>query len=138
VWTGEKVTIPINAQVFFNDKILSENVVIELEKADLLENFAINDYTKFFDYDKIRDGLTFRYRQSGDRIVVNCNGQSKSLKKELTDRKIPQAFRSSVLLLADGSQILWAAGIRRSESCLVEENTERILKISITDTSVCG
>jgi tRNA(Ile)-lysidine synthase len=137
VWNGDKVTIPINAPVFFNDKILSENVVIELEKAELLENFVINDYTKFFDYDKITYGLTFRYRQSGDRIVVNCNGQSKSLKKELTDRKIPQAFRDFVLLLADGGQILWAAGVRRSEACLVEEASKRILKITIADTSVC-
>jgi tRNA(Ile)-lysidine synthase len=138
VWSGEKVTIPVNAPIYFNDKILSENAVIELEQAEISENFAINDYTKFFDYDKIENGLLFRYRQSGDRIVVNSSGQSKSLKKELTDRKVPQALRSYILLLADGSRILWAAGIRRSESCLVGENAKKVLKISITDTSVHG
>ena len=49
-----------------------------------------NSYTKYFDYDKLNKLLDIRFKNVEDRIVVSESGNTKKLKKELTDRKIPQ------------------------------------------------
>lgn len=109
--------------------VLIERIIIENTEKSI--KFDDDDYTKYFDYDKISGELCFRFRQSGDKIVINSDGTKKKLKKEFIDRKIPSEQRNNVLLMATGDNILWAAGVRRSEDCLVDNESKRILKISI-------
>ena len=90
-----------------------------------------NDYTKLFDYDKIKDNFSFRFRKTADFIRIDRNGTKKTLKKELIDKKVPRQVRDAVLLLAVSDEILWAAGVRRSSAGLVTDSTQRILKISV-------
>ncbi len=93
------------------------------------ETIPENKYTKWFDYDKIKDKLTVRYRRRGDFIVIHPDGRKKSLSDYLTDIKMPRNKRDRTVLLARGSEVLWLPGLRSGESCRVEEKTRRVLEI---------
>ena len=95
-------------------------------------------YTKWIDYDTINSRLILRSRLPGDYLIVNKEGGKKKLKDYLIDMKVPREERDSVLLLADGSHILWVVGFRISESCKVKEGTKHILKIKITKENKNG
>ena len=49
----------------------------------------------------------------------------------MTDEKIPKAERGRVLLVADGSEILWVVGYRMGADAKVTKETIRVLEISI-------
>ena len=73
-------------------------------------------YTKWFDYDRIKQTL-----------VIG----SKKLKDYLIDRKIPAQKRDQLWLLADGSDILWIIGDRISAAYKVTAESQRILQAEI-------
>lgn len=85
-------------------------------------------YTKWFDYDRIKDTLVWRNRQRGDTIALA--GGRKSLQRYLIDEKIPAAQRDALPVLADGSNIVWIAGHRISERYKVTEKTVRIVEVT--------
>lgn len=82
---------------------------------EMLSIFTENDYTKCIDYDKIKVGLVLRTRQEGDYICVYGDGRKKKLKNYLIEQKVPSEYRERVLLVADGSEIVWIVGFRLSE-----------------------
>lgn len=88
-------------------------------------------YTKWLNYDRIKSNLLLRTRKPGDYLVINSSGGRKKLKDYFIDEKIPQHKRDKVLLLADGSQIVWVVGWRISEAYKICEDTRQILKIEI-------
>lgn len=90
-------------------------------------------YTKWLDYDKIRQGLEFRTRRPGDFLVTAQTGGSKKLKSYFIDEKIPAAKRGKIPLLAAGSRIFWVVGHRISEDCKITEQTEQVLKITVSE-----
>ena len=90
-------------------------------------------YTKWIDYDTIKDKLILRNRLAGDYLIINQAGGKKKVKDYFIDQKIPKDIRDSILLLADGSHVLWVVGYRLSEACKVKQNTRKILKIKITE-----
>ena len=92
--------------------------------------FPEKEYTKCFDYDKINESPVLRTRRPGDRIAV-APGQHKKLSDWMTDEKIPKAERGRVLLVADGSEILWVVGYRMGADAKVTKETIRVLEISI-------
>lgn len=92
------------------------------------ENIPDLVYTKWLDYDKINK-LTVRTKMAGDYIVINKKGGKKNLKKFFVDSKIPKETRDNILLLADGSEIVWIVGYRISEKYKVTKETKNILKI---------
>lgn len=90
-----------------------------------------NQYTKWFDYDKIKGTLSVRTRQTGDYFILPGGGR-KTVKSYLIDEKIPAELRDSVFLLADESHILWIIGRRISEGCKVTSQTKRILQVHVS------
>ena len=42
--------------------------------------FSGNDYTKYFDYDKIENTIHIRFRQNGDYFIFSSDGGRKKLK----------------------------------------------------------
>ncbi len=90
-------------------------------------------YTKWFDYDKIKNGLRVRGRQEGDYLTISDDGQRKKLKKYLIDEKVPLSRRDSLVLIADGNHIVWAVGMRISAHYKITEATKRVLKLTFTD-----
>lgn len=88
-----------------------------------------NQYTKWFDYDKIENGLQIRTRQEGDFFWLDEKGRKKKLKSYFIDEKIPREEREQISLLADGSHILWIVGYRISAYYKVTKKTRRILEV---------
>lgn len=111
-------------------QLILEAIVIPYEK-----NMEIpkNCCMKWFDYDKIENTLVIRTRNEGDYIQINRMGGRKKLKDYLIDHKIPRQERDHILLIADGSHILWMIGAadRISENYKVDENTKNILLMKL-------
>ena len=99
-----------------------------LENREKKEKIPVNCYTKWFDYDKIKQGAVLRTRRPGDYLEV-ADGAHKKLKDYLIDCKVPREDRDSLTLLADGSHIIWTVGMRISERYKVTEQTKRVLKV---------
>ena len=53
--------------------------------------------------------IEVRNRKNGDRFRTK-NGYAKKLKEYLIDKKLPQAERDKLLLVCDGSDVLWLIG----------------------------
>lgn len=87
-------------------------------------------YTKWFDYDKIKDGLVVRNRRSGDYLVTDCMGHTKKLKEYFINEKVPLSRRDSIWLLAIDQEIVWVVGGRISEKYKVLEDSKTIIEIS--------
>ena len=86
------------------------------------------EYTKWFDYDKIKDTLSVRYRQPGDYLTLPGGGH-KTLKRFLIDEKAPREARDQILVLAEKNHVLWVVGYRISEYYKIAENTHTILQV---------
>lgn len=88
-------------------------------------------YTKWFDYDKIKDRFEFRFARQGDEMLISMDGRlcHKQLSKVFKDAKLPADLRDRTALVAVGNHVLWVPGVRRDDSCLVTESTTGILEI---------
>ncbi len=91
-------------------------------------------YTKWFDYDRIRE-VSFRTRRGDDVISISQGDDvhQKTLSKFMTDVKIPRDERDNMVVVADGNRIIWVPGYRISASYKVNEATKNILEIKICD-----
>ena len=102
--------------------------------AEKREKVLINQYTKWFDYDKIGESLVIRTRRRGDYLTIS-DGRGgmmhKSLKDYMVTEKIPRQQRDEMLLLAAGSHVVWLIGRRISEAFKVDGNTRRILRAGL-------
>ena len=72
-----------------------------------------NQYTKWFDYDKIKKCPMIRTRQTGDYLTI-ADGRGgmirKSLKSYFVDQKIPRKERDRLPILAEDDHVLWVNG----------------------------
>ena len=126
-----------------NAKEIVQQILLEDNKINQVEHFSVSlwetgiskdnipdlMYTKWFDYDKINK-LLLRNRQPGDYIIVDEKGSKKKLKDYFIDQKVPREKRDEILLLADGSHIVWIVGYRISEYFKVSDETKNIIKIA--------
>ena len=87
-------------------------------------------YTKWFDYDKIKFGFSIRTRRNQDYFVMDAEGHRKKLSDYFIDRKIPAEDRDAMLLVADGSQILWIVGGRMGRGAQLEDTSRWILELT--------
>ena len=79
----------------------------------------------------VPEGAVWRTRREGD-IFLPCNGHQKSLKKFLTERKIPARVGRELPVLAIGSEVLCIAGVELSERIKRTQNTVRAGLIAFT------
>ncbi|MBP5160021.1 MAG: hypothetical protein ILP10_06950, partial [Lachnospiraceae bacterium] len=91
-----------------------------------------NDCIKWFDYDKIVDGVETRTLRDGDYIRVKKQGGDglgkKLVRDVLMELKVPTPEREKVPLLASGSHVLWIGGMRGSDDLRVDSGTKRVLE----------
>lgn len=115
-------------EFLLGDRQILRAKVIFLENCGLdLKNIPENKYTKWIDYDKIRNSIVIRTRRPGDYLTINTMNQKKTLKAYLIDRKIPQAERERLFLVADADHVVWLIEERISSYYKVSEHTKRIL-----------
>ncbi len=86
-------------------------------------------YTKWLNYDKIKNTVEVRTRRPGDRLAIDAHGGTKKLKSYLIDCKVPRQERSRVVLVAQGQEVLWVVGHRLSEAYKIQADTKEVLEI---------
>ena len=94
------------------------------------------NYTKWFDYDKIRDGISIRKACEGDYIQVMSQGGTQSFAKYCKNAKIPQEMRRNIPLVCDEHHILWAVGYRISEKYKITSDTRTVLEIHAMEEKI--
>jgi tRNA(Ile)-lysidine synthase len=87
--------------------------------------------TGWFDCDIIKSDLCFRTRREGDFITIHPDGRTQKLKSYFINEKIPKEERDRILLVADGSHILWIVGYRKNCLYQAKEETKNILESQI-------
>lgn len=135
-WHGGPVAVSLKGE------ILDAPLVYDLDSLGRIEFTAFfvkkgrevpkNQYTKWFDYDKIDESVVIRSRRQGDYFTISDgvgNMRHKSLKDYMITEKIPRRLRDSIPLVAAGNHVLWLVGWRISEYFKVDGNTERILQM---------
>ena len=138
LWEAQSVCCPEEDAVQFRAELsIGTESVMQLsvlEEEGLFTKIPQNEYTKWFDYDKIKGCLTVRYRQQGDYLTI-ADGQGKlnhkSLKDYMITEKIPRNERDRTLLLAEDNHVIWLIGYRISEYYKVSRNTKRILQVQL-------
>ena len=95
------------------------------------QNIPQKTYTKWFDYDKIKQSVHLRKRRSGDYLTINSRMGRKTLQDYFVNEKIPKSKRDNMYVLADDSHIMWVPGYRISEYYKVTENTKKVLQVTI-------
>ena len=96
------------------------------------EEIPKETYTKWIDYDKIKNTVLLRTRRTGDDLTIDASGHTQKLKTYLVNEKIPAGERDRLLLLADGHHIIWIPGYRFSHAYYVTGQTKNILEIQYT------
>lgn len=106
---------------------------LELSTFSYEKNMEIpqNEYTKWFDCDKIDRPLKIRNRRTGDFLTINKTLSKKSVQDYMVDEKIPKEQRDKLWIIAEENHVLWILGYRISEKYKVSENTEKILQIQL-------
>jgi tRNA(Ile)-lysidine synthase len=93
------------------------------------EEIVKKAYTKFVDYDMIKDGFSVRSRAPGDYFIMDGLGHRKKLADYFIEEKIPAETRDEKLLLAQDSCLVWIVGGRIGENYKVTEKTGYILVV---------
>lgn len=86
-----------------------------------------NEYTKWFDYDKIRGTLFLRTYREGDRIGLKCG--RKTVKSLWVEHKVPVEQRNTRVLLTDEEQVLWIPGVRCCDNYRIDAGTKTVLEV---------
>jgi len=116
-----------------NMQIKDYNLKIQGKLIKGIENvgFKNKSIVECFDYDKIIEDITIRYRRKGDRFTPLGMKGSKKLKDFFIDLKIPYDKRDNIPLICFGDDIAWVVGYRISEKYRISEQSENILEISV-------
>ena len=126
ILTGEPYEIRVEDGAKFIFRLLNREDFQEIGR---------NQYTKRFDYDKIKGLMEIRSRQIGDYLCVDSSDDpqqlhQKTIKKYMIDEKIPRQERDSLPLLAAGHHVLWVTGYRISAYYKISADTVRILEVT--------
>ncbi len=111
------------------------NYKVDLQIIDKKNNveFSNNDLIKFFDYDKIEEGIIVRHRKDGDKMVPMGMKGTKKLKDIFINSKIPKENRDIIPIVCFDEKIAWVVGVKVSEQFKVTSNTKQILKITFRE-----
>lgn len=134
IQTGKKdISLSEIIEIPVNDSIQWGDFTIETKTSTYKgERIPEKTYTKWFDYDRIKQNAVFRTRRSGDYLIINASGGHKKLKDYLIDCKVPRNERDRLLLLTSQDEVLWVVGYRIGESAKVSENTKQMIEIHVT------
>lgn len=130
--TDPEIAFEEQKTVVINDKKISLEI-INMEEFNNRKKNTEFLFDNLLDCDTIPLTAVFRTGKSGDRISLARRRVTKPVRKLFMELKIPQEERSKRVLLADGSEVLWAEGAGVSSECAVTENTKRVLILSVAE-----
>ena len=85
----------------------------------------------YLDSNKIKGKLTIRKWEIGDRMKPLGMKGSKLLSDIIKDAKIASHLKKDILIVEDEEKILWCVGIKISTEAIANDNTEKIIKVSL-------
>ena len=97
------------------------------DRAELGQDIPKGKNEKWFDLGKLGGVPKVRVCEKGDYLLIGPEKHKKSLNRFMIDNKIPKDERDKIPVLAVGSHVVWVAGYRQDESCLVTSETEKVL-----------
>ncbi len=97
------------------------------------DEYVEKSRTKLFNCDIIKNNISIRTRKQGDYITIHEDGRTQKLKSYFINEKIPQEQRDEILLVAEGSHVLWIVGYRTNPVYEVKTNTKCVLEIQIDE-----
>ncbi len=103
-------------------------VKVEIIKPEEMEDRK-DDFTAYFNHDKVGDTIMVRCRRTGDRFYPLGIGQSKKLGEFMIDARIPRAWRDRVPVVCSPEQILWVVGWRIDDRVKVTDDTKKVLRL---------
>lgn len=107
---------------------ITARIIEEQDCAAFIEN-SKNILNNSIDYDKITGNVVLRSKKEGDRFTSSRRGNTKSLKKLLSEKHIAPALRNGVAVLSDDAGILWVMDEGVAQRAAVTGSTKRILYI---------
>ncbi len=88
------------------------------------------------DYAIINDSSVFRNRREKDHFSPAGRGVGKSVKKLFNESRVLQEQRSRVILLANGSEVLWIDGFGTAQQARVHADTKQVLLLEVQDACI--
>lgn len=89
------------------------------------------DNKKYFDLNKLDQGMIVRNRRKGDSFIPLGMSGRKKLKDFFIDEKVPREKRNDIPLVCDGEEIMWIVGYRMSNKYKIDKNTKKVLEIEL-------
>jgi tRNA(Ile)-lysidine synthase len=86
-----------------------------------------------FDLDRLELPLSVRTWRSGDRFEPRGMTGSKKLQDYFVDAKIPRDERERIPLVCDQAGIIWIGGRRQARRGQVDEQSRRLLQITLCE-----
>jgi len=126
------IELPLNQEVRIGNQLVRTQVKDAIAKGGKTSEKL---YTKQFDYDIIKSNVSIRTREAGDYIVIDDQGNRQKLKAFFINNKVPREVRENILLIAEGSHVLWIIGMRQSKAYQINAYTKRILEIEIEEVT---
>ncbi|HAE52177.1 MAG TPA: tRNA lysidine(34) synthetase TilS [Ruminococcus sp.] len=114
--------------IFLNKKLICE--IIECDNLKKILSVHKNLTFYLLDYDKIIGRAILRNRRFGDRIQLKGRNFTSSVKK-LINEKIPPQQRDSLHFIEDDIGTVFAENIGISQRVAPDENTRKLLKITV-------
>lgn len=121
-----------------NLQIGRKKIIFQLvDKKEYEEKLKIHKllFINAIDYDTINDGTVIKNRRSGDKFCRYGRNVTKTIKKLFNEEKIPTKERDKILMLANGSNILWVEGQGVSSEAKVKESTKKVILIFEEETN---
>ena len=135
--SGKRICLPQNAAairehdniVFYRSTVSREEIpflcgTVEFNGYSLTVGEGVINEGLRFDFEKLPKDCTLRTRREGD-VFTPFAGAKKTLKKFLTDKKIPARIGRTLPLLAVGNEVLAVCGVEISDKIKITEETKR-------------
>lgn len=107
--------------------------VIPKKEFDYYAKFNNLFFKYAVDYDIINADTVLRTRLAHDKFSPFKRGWTKSLKKFFIDEKVISEKRDNILLLANGSTVLWLDGFGVSNEAKITDKTKNVFFIELSD-----
>lgn len=121
-------------QAFCFGKIVFDGFgVATISEVDDYQQVQFDNKSHYVDLEKIPVSAVWRTRKLGD-VFAKLGSGSKKLNDYFTDKKVPQAMRDIIPVLAVENRVLVVAGMDISEKVKITPGTEQFVKISYITT----
>ncbi|HAM39397.1 MAG TPA: tRNA lysidine(34) synthetase TilS [Elusimicrobia bacterium] len=137
----EEINPKVKKNIFVLSEILRNNYASKLSvgRVDTFKkkyynsvNYNFKEKTVFFDVDKLDiKKINKRNWKNGDKMVPFGMTKAKKLQDIFVDEKIPKEIRKKIPIISVGNNIIWVAGVKRSNDAMITENTKRIMRLEL-------